>query len=227
MEADAKPQYHLEAVSKIYQGPAEAVMVLDHISLDIQRGEQIAIVGASGSGKSTFLHLLGTLDTPTEGTILFEGSDISAMNDEEKACLRREKLGFVFQFHYLLPEFNTLENVAMQAIIAGTPKDEAFELAQKALKSVGLAQRTDFKVTLLSGGERQRAAIARAILRNPSVLLADEPTGNLDERNAASVSELMLELNEKLSMTLVVVTHNMDMARTMNRCLELKSGVLL
>ncbi len=222
----ATPLYTFKDVSKEYDGPAEKLAVLRDVNLSIANGESIAIVGASGAGKSTFLHLLGTLDTPTRGEIYFQGEMVGAMTPEAKAALRNRSIGFVFQFHHLLPEFSTAENVAMQAIIGGTPKDEALRLAALALKAVGLAGRETQSVTTLSGGERQRAAIARAILLRPKVLLADEPTGNLDEKTGASVARLLLELNRDMGMTLIVVTHNRDIAALMSRRLELRAGDL-
>ena len=218
--------YRFDNVSKEYQGPGETLTVLKEVSLAIDRGESIAVVGASGAGKSTFLHLLGTLDTPTRGTIYFEGRDVTAMGSDEKADLRNKSIGFVFQFHHLLPEFSTLENVAMQAVIGGMGREAAFALAAETLKSVGLQGKEKQSVTTLSGGERQRAAIARAILVKPRVLLADEPTGNLDEKTGAGVAELLLTLNRDLGMAMVVVTHNRDIAGLMERRLELRSGDL-
>ena len=220
------PQYRLERIRKTFPGPAEPLTVLDGVSLTVGRGESLAIVGASGSGKSTLLHMMGTLDTPTSGTVLLDGVDLARLSDREKASIRRSKLGFVFQFHHLLPEFTALENVAMQAMIAGRPKDEAMAMAEAALGRVGLGRRAGFGVTVLSGGERQRAAIARAILPRPQILLADEPTGNLDERNGAAIAELLLDLNHADAMTLITVTHNPDLADTMGRRLELKAGAI-
>ena len=181
------------------------------MDLTVRAGESLAIVGASGSGKSTLLHLLGALDTPTAGKVLFEGKSLPDMTPVEKAHFRNKKLGFVFQFHHLLPEFSTEENVAMQALIAGMNRSKALGLARQALERVGLSDRKDHRVTTLSGGERQRA---------------DEPTGNLDQRTGDSVAELLLELNRTLGMTLVIVTHNREMAGTLGRCLELRSGEL-
>ncbi|SBW03660.1 outer membrane-specific lipoprotein transporter subunit; ATP-binding component of ABC superfamily [uncultured delta proteobacterium] len=218
--------YRFDGVCKEYQGPGEILTVLDNVSLAIGHGESIAVVGASGAGKSTFLHLLGTLDTPTRGTVYFEDRDVTAMSPDEKADLRNKSIGFVFQFHHLLPEFSTLENVAMQAVIGGMGREAAFALAADALKSVGLQGKEKQSVTTLSGGERQRAAIARAILAKPRVLLADEPTGNLDEKTGAGVAELLLTLNRDLGMAMVVVTHNRDIAGLMERRLELRSGDL-
>lgn len=218
--------YRFASVSKEYPGPGESLTVLRDTSLTIRHGESIAVVGASGAGKSTFLHLLGTLDTPTRGDIFFAGQNVAAMTPEEKAALRNGTIGFVFQFHYLLPEFSTLENAAMQAIIGGTDKREAFAMAEEALRAVGLSGREKQSVTTLSGGERQRAAIARAIVNRPRVLLADEPTGNLDEKTGAGVVRLLLELNRERGMTMVVVTHNREIAALMGRRLELRAGEL-
>ena len=221
-----KNKYVLEQVGKEFSAPGENLVIFDKINLTIAAGEAIAVVGASGSGKSTLLHLLGALDTPTRGRVLFQGQDLGSMTSQAKAALRNCALGFVFQFHHLLPEFSALENVAMQAMIGGLPRQEALDLAHGALKNVGLGEKHAQRVTTLSGGERQRIAIARAILNKPEVLLADEPTGNLDERTGSMIGELLLRLRQELCMTLVVVTHNRDMAACMDRCLELRSGVL-
>ncbi len=220
------PLFTLTGVGREYEGPAEKVTVIQNLDLTIQQGESIAVVGASGSGKSTLLHLLGTLDTPSWGEIRFRDADLASLPAERKALLRNREIGFVFQFHHLLPEFTTVENVAMQAIISGMPRRKALALARETLALVGLETRMEHRVTTLSGGERQRAAIARAILMRPSVLLADEPTGNLDERTGSSVARQLLALNEQLGMTLVVVTHNADLANLMQRRLELRSGEL-
>ncbi|MDL2313915.1 ABC transporter ATP-binding protein [Desulfovibrio sp. OttesenSCG-928-C14] len=218
--------YSLREVSKVYQGPAEELRVLNRINLEIAAGDSIAVVGSSGSGKSTLLHLLGTLDDLTDGAIIFRDTRLDKLDAEQKAAFRNKELGFVFQFHHLLAEFNTLENVAMQAIIGGRPKKDALREAAEALDLVGLAHRTGHAVTTLSGGERQRAAIARAMLNKPSVLLADEPTGNLDEKTGMQIGDLLLSLNEKLGTTLVVVTHNPDLAAKMGRILEIRDGGL-
>lgn len=217
-------QWQLCHVGKTCEGPIEVIEILHEVNLEIYHGESLAIIGASGSGKSTLLHLLGALDFPTKGKILFEGEDLVQLNEQKKARFRNRKLGFVFQFHHLLPEFSTQENVAMQAMIAGIPKKQALSLADEALEKVGLLERSKHRVTTLSGGERQRAAIARAVLLKPDVLLADEPTGNLDEKTGEKVMELLMQLNRSLGMTLVMVTHNREIARTLGRCLELRSG---
>lgn len=218
--------YELTNVGKRFAGPTEEVEVLTNVDLTVMRGESLAILGASGSGKSTLLHVLGTLDIPSSGKALFCGRDIASLDDKQRANIRSSEIGFVFQFHHLLPEFNTLENVAMPGIISGKGRDESLALAEKAIDQVGLAKRKDFKVTTLSGGERQRAAIARAILLQPKVLLADEPTGNLDEKTGRNIGELLESLNRDLGMTFVVVTHNVELAGAMGRRMELRSGEL-
>ena len=186
----------------------------------------LAIVGQSGSGKSTLLHLMGALDTPSSGEICFEGRNMALMSADQKAIFRNKTLGFVFQFHHLLPEFSALENVAMPAIIGGASQRSVMPRAREMLDRVGLSARMDSKIATLSGGERQRVAIARAVFMRPRVLLADEPTGNLDEVTGAQVGALMNELNRELGMTLVVVTHNRELAAGMGRTLELKAGTL-
>ncbi|MFP5240294.1 MAG: ABC transporter ATP-binding protein [Acidobacteriota bacterium] len=221
-----EPIYRLKGLGKDFQGPAEAVRVLGAIDLEIMPGESIAILGSSGSGKSTLLQLLGALDTPTRGTVEFDGQDITRLKPAAAAKLRNKDIGFVFQFHHLLPEFTALENAAMPALIAGEPKEKAFDMASAALGLLGLEQRLHHRVTTLSGGERQRAAIARAILMRPKVLLADEPTGNLDESTGQRAGELLAKLNSELNMTLIVVTHNQNLARLMGRRMELHGGEL-
>lgn len=221
-----EPLYRLVAVGKEFEGPSETLRVLKKIDLTIQQGESLAILGASGSGKTTLLHMLGTLDETTSGTISLNGVDLSTLDKRQRAELRNREIGFVFQFHHLLPEFSTLENVAMPAFIGGVGRTEGIKLAKEALDMVGLAHRLEHKVTTLSGGERQRAAIARAILLRPKVLLADEPTGNLDEENGTMIGELLVSLNDELGMTFVVVTHNPELAGMMHRRVELRLGEL-
>ena len=218
--------YELENGQKRVSTPSGVLEILSGVSFSVGEGETAAILGASGSGKSTLLHIMGALDDPTGGRILFGGRDLARLSAGEKAALRNREIGFVFQFHHLLPEFTTVENVAMQALISGMPRRKALSLAEAALAKVGLAERGSYDVTTLSGGERQRAAIARAILLSPRVLLADEPTGNLDGKNGDSIADLLLKLNSERSMTLVMVTHNREMAARMQRCFELRSGVL-
>ncbi len=219
-------QYSVQHVAKTVQGPHEEVHILTNVNLEIQAGDSIAILGASGCGKSTLLHILGALDDPTSGNVLYEGNSLPSLDAEKKANFRNKELGFVFQFHHLLPEFTTLENVAMQALIGGTPRKNALALAEEALLAVGLKERLAHNVTTLSGGERQRAAIARAILQKPHVLLADEPTGNLDEKTGEKVIDLLLTLGQSQNMTLLIVTHNQQIAAQMGRSFELKSGEL-
>lgn len=221
-----KPLYVLEGVSKDFKGPTDSIKVLDSINLSVDEGESLAVLGSSGSGKTTLLHILGTLDTPSIGNVNFAGRSLEKLSPDERAKLRNREIGFVFQFHHLLPEFSTLENVALPAMLAGYGQGEAIAMARQSLELVGLESRIEHRVTTLSGGERQRAAIARAILLKPRVLLADEPTGNLDEKTGAMVGDVLASLNDELGMTLIVVTHNMDLAGLMNRRLELRSGEL-
>lgn len=220
------PLYSIQNIGKEYISLSEKVTVFQDITFEILQGETIAIVGASGVGKSSFLHILGSLAMPSWGNLLFNGEDILHASEQKKAILRNQSMGFVFQFHHLLPEFSTLENVAMPGIISGMAKEEAFAEAASLLDQVGLKNRASFNVTLLSGGERQRVAIARALFKRPLVLLADEPTGNLDEKNGRIIADLMLDLNTKYKMAMIVVTHNPELAARMDRCLELKSGDL-
>ncbi len=218
--------YRVEHAGKTVESPAGELTILRDVSLTVEPGEALAIVGSSGSGKSTLLHILGTLDRATSGRVFFEGQDLSALDAAQAAHFRNRELGFVFQFHHLLPEFTTVENVAMQAIIAGTPRSKALKLAEESLERVGLAHRRDHHVTTLSGGERQRAAIARATLLCPKVLLADEPTGNLDEKTGSLVVDVLRGLNRDMGMTLIIVTHNRELAASLDRSLELRSGEL-
>ena len=218
--------YALDSVVKEVTTPIETIRILDKVNLNVERGESLAIVGASGSGKTTLLHLLGTLDTPSSGSINFAGMNIGDMTHEKRAEVRNREIGFVFQLHHLLPEFNTLENVALPAMMAGISQKEAYDMARETLGLVGLDNRRSHSVTTLSGGERQRAAIARAVLLKPEVLLADEPTGNLDEKTGKQIGDMLASLNEELGMTLIVVTHNMELAGTMKCRLELRSGEL-
>lgn len=218
--------YRLERIGKTYIQGEETLTVLRDIDLEIAQGESVAIVGASGSGKTTLLQIMGTLDVPSSGSIFFNGADISTLGWKDRARIRNINIGFVFQFHHLLPEFSTRENVAMPGIIGGMSQRQALDMADAALTRVGLAHRLHHRVTTLSGGERQRAAIARAILLEPKVILADEPTGNLDERTGREINALIMELNKVQGVTLIVVTHNTELAQCMYRTLELRSGEL-
>lgn len=218
--------YSLAAVSKRYEGPTETVSVLSNVNLSVESGESIAIHGASGSGKTTLLHIMGTLDTLSAGSAKFCGREMAGLSRKDRARMRNGEIGFVFQFHHLLPEFSAVENVAMPGLISGKNSNEMHDRAREALVRVGLEHRLSHKVTTLSGGERQRAAIARAILMRPAVILADEPTGSLDEKTGQMVGELLASLNEEMGTTLVVVTHNNELACMMQRRLELRSGEL-
>jgi len=200
------------------------VEVLTGVDLDIFNGETLAVVGASGVGKSTMLHILGTLERPTSGQVWWDGEDPFSRDDKLLAAFRNRKIGFVFQFHHLLPEFNALENVMMPGLIARLPKDEVRELAETVLMRVGLKNRLEHRVSTLSGGEQQRVAVARALVLKPDVLLADEPTGNLDPKSGGRVQELILELNRERGLTSIIVTHNLELARTLDREITLRDG---
>ncbi|HEV7715926.1 MAG TPA: lipoprotein-releasing ABC transporter ATP-binding protein LolD [Steroidobacteraceae bacterium] len=207
------------------QGPV-TLDVLRGVNIAIAAGERLAIVGASGSGKTTLLQILGGLDRPTSGEVLVAGRDIHSLTERERGSLRNHALGFVYQFHHLLPEFSALENVAMPLLVRRVPTSEAKEQARLLLGRVGLGQRLDHRPHQLSGGERQRAAVARALVTQPKLVLADEPTGNLDGNNAEQVFELMLELNRERGTSLVIVTHDLRIAARMERALEIEGGTL-
>ena len=206
-----------------YDGESE-LPVLQGINLEIYMSELLAIVGASGVGKSTLLHIIGTLDKPTAGNVLYDEQDIFARSDTELARFRNKEIGFVFQFHHLLPEFTALENVAMGALITSSNNKTVYKEAESLLDYVGLSERLSHYPSQLSGGERQRVAIARALINQPKVVLADEPTGNLDRRSSEAVLELLWDLNSKAGQTFVIVTHNQELAEQVDRVIQLVDG---
>lgn len=213
-------------VSKGYQEGKVQTDVLRGVSFELQSGDMMAIVGSSGSGKSTLLHLLGGLDTPTSGDVIFDQHSLNAMSSMEKARLRNQKLGFIYQFHHLLPDFSALENVAMPLLIGGQNKSAAREQALAMLRAVGLEKRASHRPSALSGGERQRVAIARALVNNPRLVLADEPTGNLDARNADAIFDLLEELNTRQGTAFLVVTHDLLLAKRLHSQREMRDGQL-
>lgn len=213
-------------VTKTYQEGKLTTSVLNGVDLDIREGELLAIVGSSGSGKSTLLHLLGALDELTSGEVRFQGQVLHELNQKQQASMRNQSLGFVYQFHHLLGEFTALENVAMPLLISGMSIKQAKKKAQSMLDRVGLSHRVEHRPAELSGGERQRVAIARALINEPALLLADEPTGNLDAQTAESIYQLMRELNQSLKTAFVVVTHDLSLAGKFDRQLHMQDGVL-
>jgi lipoprotein-releasing system ATP-binding protein len=201
-----------------------SLRVLKGISLEVSRNEIVAIVGASGAGKTTLLHILGTLEKPDSGRVLFDGKNVFALNDRHKSAFRNREIGFVFQFHHLLPEFNALENIMLPALIAGKTKKAAESSALELMEYMGIAGRKTHKPAQMSGGEQQRVAVARALINNPGVLFADEPSGNLDSANAAELHKLFQNLRNEKQQTIVIITHNAQLADIADRTLEMKDG---
>jgi lipoprotein-releasing system ATP-binding protein len=217
---------HAERLNKSFRSGSEEVVVLNDLNIEVKAGEFVALVGESGSGKTTLLHMLAALDTPTEGEVYFEGRRLSDFCDDERALYRNEKIGFVWQMHYLLPEFSALENVMIPQLIRGRRVKEARERARELLSEVGLENASKRRVGELSGGEQQRVALARALANQPALLLADEPTGSLDHRTAERVTDLLENLHRAHHLTSVLATHNLDLARRANRTLRLANGEL-
>jgi lipoprotein-releasing system ATP-binding protein len=224
--APAPAVIRAEGLRKTYRSGGAELTVLAGIELEVTRGEMIAVVGPSGAGKSTLLHLLAALDTPTSGTVYFEAEPLAAFSEDRLAEFRNRLVGFVWQRHHLLPDFTAEENVAMPLLLRAVPRDEASAEAARWLEEVGLGSRTGARAAELSGGEQQRAAIARALVHRPAVLLADEPTGDLDEQNAESVFELMRRLHQAHRLTSILATHNLALARRCDRVLRLEHGIL-
>ncbi len=220
------PLLQCNNLSKRYQEGKLFTDVLRDVTFSMQPGEMMAIVGSSGSGKSTLLHLLGGLDEPTSGEVIFEGQQLNSLSSQARAEIRNRRLGFIYQFHHLLPDFSAMENVAMPLLIGGATPQQAKATAREMLAAVGLEKRGHHRPSELSGGERQRVAIARALVNHPALVLADEPTGNLDQRTADSIFELLGELNMRQGTAFLVVTHDLHLARRLNRQLEMRDGQL-
>jgi lipoprotein-releasing system ATP-binding protein len=220
---DGSPIIELKNLTKVYKNGVE-FRALDDANLRIKKGEFVAIVGPSGSGKSTLMHLIGLLDTPSSGTLLIDGKDVTKMSDKERSGMRNRMLGFVFQYHHLLPDFTALENVMMPLLIAGKSREEAKSVAEKLLKEVGLEDRMDHRPGELSGGQNQRVAVARALSCSPAIVLGDEPTGNLDTKAGDLIYELLRRLNKEYNQTFIVVTHNEELAGKADRVIRIVDG---
>lgn len=217
----------VHGLERTFSQGGETLTVLKDLSLSINKGEMVALVGPSGAGKSTLLQMIGLLDSPTRGSISINGQEVTGQNERQRTMLRREFIGFVYQFHYLLPEFSALENVVLPQMIAGKSRADARDHATMLLKALGLGHRLDHRPARLSGGEQQRVAIARALANSPKLLLADEPTGNLDPHTASDVFEILVELVRTTGIGAIIATHNLDLAEKMDRIFELKGGRLL
>jgi len=217
----------VQGLERTFKQGGEVLHVLQNLNLSLEKGEMVALVGPSGAGKSTLLQMIGLLDSPTAGTIKINGQSVTGQSEQQRTMLRREFIGFVYQFHYLLPEFSAIENVVLPQMIAGKSRAEAREHATKLLTALGLAHRLDHRPARLSGGEQQRVAIARALANSPRLLLADEPTGNLDPHTASDVFEILVELVKTTGIGAIIATHNFDLAEKMDRIFELKGGRLL
>ncbi len=224
---DNIPLIQMDRISRSFVSRTARIDILDKADLTIQKGETIAVVGASGIGKSTLLNIIGTLDKPNEGGLIFSGKDVLAFTDDKLARFRNHNIGFVFQFHYLLQGFTAIENVMLPGLISNQSKKTIEKHAANMLERVGLQSRIEYRVEDLSGGEQQRVAIARALVMTPDLLLADEPTGNLDQKNSQAVHRLLKELNREMGMTIMVVTHNSDLADQMEKKLSLKDGKII
>lgn len=216
----------VQEVSKVYSLPAGDLVVLDRVSFSMKRGENLAIIGPSGAGKSTLLQILGTLDRPTSGSVELAGKNPFGLNETEQARFRNQHIGFIFQDHHLLPQWNVLENTLLPALAFGKPTLEHQQRAKELLDRVGLSDRIHHLPSQLSGGERERVAVARALLLRPTLILADEPTGNLDADNAHMVGELLFEVPKEQNAILIVVTHSLELAGRMSQCMELRKGAL-
>ena len=223
MSNDGKQPVEVQTLglTKVFGSGPQPIELFKDLDLVIRRGERIAVVGASGAGKTTLLHILGTIEKPTHGKVLYGGQDIFLWDEKELARFRNRNIGFVFQFHYLLPEFDALENVKMPGLIAGMANKEVTDQAEALLERLGLSDRLHHRIGELSGGEQQRVAVARALLLKPGLFLADEPSGNLDSRTGRNLHELLVTLNEELGLTMVIVTHNPELASMMHRTLRL------
>jgi len=223
-ETTAKILLETKGITRVYKQGGESLTVLNNVDVQIKAGEMVALVGPSGSGKSTFLQVVGLLDQPSDGQLLIGDTDAAKANDEKRTQMRRDYLGFVYQFHYLLPEFSALENVIIPQMVAGVSLKDASVKAEEMLGKLGLSHRLDHRPARLSGGEQQRVAIARALINKPKLLLADEPTGNLDPETSEGVFEILVDLVKSEGIGAIIATHNMQIAERMDRILEIKNG---